>query len=60
MRILRPDDTGFPKRRAVSFKETIGYNDQCQLFLWSMIKYNKYELEEIKPGYPYLKKTGCH
>ena len=56
MRILRPSYTGFPKRREVSFKQTIGYNDQCQLFLWSMIKYNKYELDEIKPGYPYLKK----
>ncbi len=56
MRILRPSYTGFPKRREVSFRETIGYNDQCKLFLWSMIKYHKYELEEIKPGYPYLPK----
>ncbi|NER02970.1 MAG: hypothetical protein F6K17_10205 [Okeania sp. SIO3C4] len=59
MRILRPNYTGFAKRREVSFRETIGYNDQCQLFLWSMIKYNKYGLEEIKSGYPYLKKPDA-
>ncbi|MGD1701714.1 ATP-binding protein [Dapis sp. BLCC M229] len=54
MRILRPDDTGFPKRREVSFRETIGYNDRCKLFLWSKTKKDKYTLENIKPGYPYL------
>ncbi|MGD1713614.1 ATP-binding protein [Dapis sp. BLCC M172] len=59
MRILRPSYTGFPQRREVSFRETIGYNDQCQLFLWSMIRYNKYGLHEIKPGYPYLKKPDA-
>lgn len=59
MRILRPSYTGFPKEREISFKETIGYNDQCQLFLWSMIRYNKYGLHEIKPGYPYLKKPDA-
>ncbi len=64
MRILRPDDTGFAKRRAVSFRETIGYNDECKLFLWSMIKNkktkrNEYKLEEIRPGYPYLPKPDA-
>ncbi len=59
MRILRPNYTGFPKRREVSFRETIGYNDECKLFLWSKIKHNKYGLQEIKSGYPYLPKPDA-
>ena len=33
MRNLDLMNTGFAKIREVSFKETIGYNDQCKLFL---------------------------
>lgn len=55
MRILRPVDTGFLERRAISFTQTVGYNDQCKLYLWSK-KRSKYSLQEIKSGYPYLDK----
>ncbi|MEY3870041.1 MAG: hypothetical protein RLZZ338_3932, partial [Cyanobacteriota bacterium] len=55
MRIVKPDETGFPLRRALSFKETIGYNDECKLYLWSKTR-DKYNLQEIKSGYPYLEK----
>ena len=55
MRILRPDETGFPHRRSISFTKTGGYNDQCKLYLWAK-KIKNYSLQEIKPGYPYLDK----
>lgn len=55
MRILRPADTGFAEKRAISFEKTVGYNEECKLFLWSKKKI-KYSLEEIKAGYPYLNK----
>lgn len=60
MRILRADETGFPQRREVSFKETTGYNDQCELFLWSKTRKDEYELEKIKSGYPYLPKPDAN
>jgi hypothetical protein len=59
MRILRSDETGFAKRRATSFATTPGYNEQCKLYLWSLFskkRSSRYYLEEIKAGYPYLKK----
>ncbi|WP_287289434.1 hypothetical protein, partial [Okeania sp. SIO2B9] len=59
MRILRPNYTGFPQRREISFRETSGYNEQCKLSLWSKTKKDKYTLEEIKPGYPYLPKPDA-
>lgn len=55
MRVLRPVETGFPERRSISFTQTVGYNDQCKLYLWSK-KRSKYSLQEIKSGYPYLDK----
>ena len=55
MRILRPDETGFPQRRLISFTKTPAYNDQCKIYLWSK-KRSKYSLQEIKSGYPYLDK----
>lgn len=55
MRILRPDHTGFPYRRANSFSKTIRYNDQLKLHIWSK-KRTKYSLQEVEAGYPYLDK----
>ena len=55
MRILRPDFTGFLHHKANSFSKTIGYNDECQLYLWSK-KRGKYSLQEVEAGYPYLQK----
>jgi hypothetical protein len=55
MRILRTVDTGFLENKAISFKQTLGYNEQCKLHLWSKKKI-KYSLQEIKAGYPYLAK----
>ncbi len=55
MRVLRPVETGFPERRSISFTKTVGYNEQCKLYLWSKKK-TKYSLQEIKAGYPYLDK----
>ncbi|MDT9339016.1 ATP-binding protein [Trichodesmium erythraeum 21-75] len=57
MRILRPDKTGFPQRKEALFKGSMGYNDQCKLFLWSKTK-KEYTLEEIESGYPYLQKPN--
>lgn len=54
MRILRADKTGFPQRREISFKNTLGYTEDCKLYLWSRSTKQNYELEEIPCGYPYL------
>jgi len=51
MRILRPDETGFPDDKLVSFKKSPGYNEDCELYLWTGNK-----LENVKAGYPYLAK----
>ncbi|MCT7949460.1 ATP-binding protein [Ancylothrix sp. C2] len=51
MRILRPNDTGFPNDKQELFKSCTGYNDQCKLYLWTENK-----LKKIEVGYPYLEK----
>ena len=51
MRILRPDETGFPDAKSESFKLSLGYNEDCELYLWTGNK-----LEKVKAGYPYLAK----
>ncbi|MBW4595283.1 MAG: ATP-binding protein [Brasilonema angustatum HA4187-MV1] len=57
MRILRPNDTDFPARKAESFKQSPGYNDQCELYLWT--KGRKVDdLKKIFAGYPYLEKPN--
>jgi hypothetical protein len=53
VRILRPDETGFPAHKEKSFQQTPGYNDTCKLFLWS-----NNELPEIPAGYPYVEKLN--
>ncbi len=49
MRCLRSDETGFAAAKAQSFKQAPGYNDQCELYLWT-----KGSLKKIQAGYPYL------
>ncbi|QSJ19423.1 ATP-binding protein [Nostoc sp. UHCC 0702] len=57
MRILRPSETDFPASKAVSFKHSPRYNDQCELYLWT--KEKKVDaLNKINPGYPYLEKPN--
>ena len=51
MRILRPDETDFPDAKSLSFKQSLGYNEDCELYLWTRDK-----LEKVKAGYPYLAK----
>lgn len=51
MRCLRPNETGFSDAKAQSFKQSTGYNDQCELYLWT-----KGRLKKIEAGYPYLDK----
>jgi hypothetical protein len=51
MRILRPEETAFPDDKSVSFKKSPGYNEDCELYLWTGNK-----LENVKAGYPYLAK----
>ncbi|MEG4284891.1 ATP-binding protein [Microcoleus sp. A006_D1] len=51
MRILRPDETDFPDAQSVSFKKSLGYNEDCELYLCTTNK-----LEKLKAGYPYLGK----
>jgi hypothetical protein len=51
MRILRPNETGFSNQKALNFKSTFRYNDQCELFLWS-----DNSLKKIEAGFPYLLK----
>ena len=49
MRCLRSEETGFSDAKAQSFKQAPGYNDQCELYLWT-----KGSLKKIEAGYPYL------
>ncbi len=53
MRILRYKETGFTALQDRNFRSTPGYNDQCELNLWT-----KNTLEIIKVGYPYLDKPS--
>jgi hypothetical protein len=53
MRILQSDITDFPARKAESFKQSPGYNEQCELYLWS-----NNTLKKIDAGYPYLEKPN--
>ncbi|ERT07613.1 hypothetical protein M595_2435 [Lyngbya aestuarii BL J] len=53
MRILRPRTTGFPSSKAELFKHTPGYNDSCQLSIWT-----KDKLTKISSGYPYLEQPN--
>ncbi|MFB8790800.1 MAG: ATP-binding protein [Potamolinea sp.] len=53
MRCLRPNETGFSDARAQSFKQSPGYNDQSELYLWT-----KDSLQKIEAGYPYLEKPN--
>lgn len=59
MRILRPDETDFPANKAVMLKNSPGYNDQCELFLWARDNNQKIDiLQKIEAGYPYLEKPN--
>jgi hypothetical protein len=49
MRCLRPNETGFSDAKAQSLKQAPGYNDECELYLWT-----KESLNKIEAGYPYL------
>jgi hypothetical protein len=49
MRCLRPNETGFSAAKAQNLKQAPGYNDQCELYLWT-----KGSLKKIEAGYPYL------
>jgi Histidine kinase-, DNA gyrase B-, and HSP90-like ATPase len=51
MRILRPNETGFPESKALNFQQSPGYNDKCELHLWIDNR-----LQKIESGYPYLSK----
>ncbi|WP_199313345.1 MULTISPECIES: ATP-binding protein [Cyanophyceae] len=51
MRCLRPNETGFSDAKFQSLKQSPGYNDQCELYLWT-----KGSLKKIEAGYPYLEK----
>jgi hypothetical protein len=51
MRILRPEETAFPDDKSGSFKKSLGYNEDCELYLWT-----GNNLENVKAGYPYLAK----
>jgi hypothetical protein len=51
MRILRPEETDFQPSKAVNFSKTSGYNDRCEVFIWT-----KESLSKVPVGYPYLSK----
>lgn len=51
MRILRAEKTGFPPNKAKNFQNSPGYNDECDLYLWT-----KGQLKKLESGYPYLEK----
>ncbi|MCP2727679.1 ATP-binding protein [Limnofasciculus baicalensis] len=51
IRCLRSKETGFSEAKFESFKQSPGYNDQCELYLWTQDN-----LKKIETGYPYLEK----
>jgi hypothetical protein len=53
MRCLRPDETGFSPTKAQVFQKSPGYNEQCELYLWT-----KESLKKIEVGYPYLEQPN--
>lgn len=55
MRIIRPAETDFPDTQSVSFKQSLGYNEDCELYLWTKKKV-EHKLDQVKAGYPYLPK----
>ncbi|MBW4449477.1 MAG: ATP-binding protein [Spirirestis rafaelensis WJT71-NPBG6] len=58
MRILRPDKTDFSAGKAETFKQSLGYNDQCELYLWTRDVKKVDGLKKIEAGYPYLEKPS--
>jgi len=59
MRILRSSETDFPANKATMFQQCSGYNDQCELYLWTENANKKKEwLQKIEAGYPYLHKPN--
>ena len=55
MRILRPAETDFPDTQSHTFKQSLGYNEDCELYLWTKKKV-EHKLDQVKAGYPYLPK----
>lgn len=53
MRILRSNETDFPATKEKIFKESSGYNEECELYLWT-----KDTCKKIEAGYPYLHKPN--
>ena len=59
MRILRSSETDFPASKATMFQQCPGYNDQCELYIWTEDTSRKKEfLQKIEAGYPYLHKPN--
>ncbi len=53
MRILQSNETDFPASKERIFKESPGYNEECELYLWT-----KDTCKKIEAGYPYLHKPN--